>query len=82
MVFNLKDANVFDDEGAIYINPIFCPELGFLHNAVCQAKRGGGIHMYEVRHGVRSVKMTDDPRCKKVQISHVNDLRRCGIPVS
>ena len=78
---NLKGVQLFDQEGAVYINPSLCPEFGFLHYAVRLAKKGGLIHSYKVRHGIMYIKKTDNPQCKEVQISHENDLGRCGIPV-
>ena len=75
----LKDADVFDDGSKIYINPSLCPEFGFLHFAVRQAKKEKRIFSYKVRNGVMNIKKTENGEL--IEISHVNDLKMNGLPV-
>ena len=77
----LKDVDVFENGGKVFINNSLCPEFGFLHFAVRQAKKGNRIHSYKVRHGVMYVKMTDDDNEREIEISHESDLVKHGLPV-
>ena len=76
---NLKDNDVFDNDGSIYINSSLCPEFGYLHFAVRNAKKNKVIHSYKVRHGVMYMKKTEND--VEVEISHVNDLVKYNLPI-
>ena len=61
---NLKDVKLYEDEEQggnkkIYINESLCPEFGYLHYAVRQAKIKGEIHYYKSRKGVMFIKKTE-----------------------
>ena len=75
----LKDVDVYENGTKVFINSSLCPEFGFLHFAVRNAKKEKRIHSYKVRHGVMFLKKTEDGHL--IEISHENDLVKNGLPV-
>lgn len=85
---NLKDVLYKpneDDEGdeaeghKIYINESLCPEFGYLHYAVRNAKKKKELHAYKIRNGVMNIQKEENGRY--VEISHVNDLGKYNLTV-
>ena len=76
---NLKGVEIFEGGEPVYINSSLCPEFGYLHFAVRQAKKNNKLHSYRVRQGVMYVKKTEADR--EVQVSHETDLVNIGLPL-
>ena len=76
---NLKDANIYGENSAVYINQSLCPEFAYLSYAVRKAKKNNEIIFYKLRNGVNFIQNV--PNGKFIEISHVNDLERYGISV-
>ena len=82
---NLRDAKIYDEDGdstvgnKIYINSSLCPEFGYLHYAVRNAKKKSEIHSYKVKHGVMFIKKSENSEL--CEISHVKDLERYNLTV-
>ena len=72
---NLKDGQY----GNCYINSSLCPEYAFLAYAVRKAKKDNLIHYWKLKHGMPFIRISDGDDF--VEISHVNDLIKNGIPV-
>ena len=72
---NLKDGQY----GNCYINTSLCPEYAYLAFAVRKAKKDKLIDFWKLKHGMPFVRIADGDDF--VEISHVNDLIKHGIPV-
>ena len=74
-----REEHIEVEGNSIYINQSLCPEFGFLHFAVRQAKRNGEIFAFNVKKGVMFIKR--GPTSEWSVISHENDLRRNKLTV-